>query len=82
MVSTSAASAVDDAAIRERLAAFLTMEDAKVEALLTARGDQHAREHARLVTAVIHSLSVRARAGASRQELDAIADECVAVIGG
>jgi AcrR family transcriptional regulator len=82
MVSTSAASAVDDAAIRERLAAFLTMEDAKVEALLTARGDQHAREHARLVTAVIHSLSVRARAGASRQELDAIADECVAVIAG
>jgi AcrR family transcriptional regulator len=82
MVSTSAASAVDDAAIRERLAAFLTMEDTKVEALLTARGDPHARAHARLVTAVIHSLSVRARAGASRQELDALATECMAVIAG
>lgn len=82
MVSTSATSAVDDADIRARLAAFLRMEDDKVEALLTARGDANAHGHARIVAATIHSLSVRARAGASREDLDALAAECVAMVAG
>jgi AcrR family transcriptional regulator len=80
MISTSAASAVDDLAVRERLAAFLAIEDDRIEALLAARGDADPPAHARLVTAVIHSLSVRARAGASREELDAIAKACVNLI--
>jgi len=80
MISTSAASAVDDDAVRERLAAFLAIEDERVEALLAARGDAQARAHAHLVTAVIHSLSVRARAGATREELDAIAQACITLI--
>ncbi|MDB5677693.1 TetR/AcrR family transcriptional regulator [Sphingomonas bacterium] len=80
MISTSAASAVDDEAVRERLAAFLAVEDQRVEALLAARGDPDARAHAVLVTAVIHSLSVRARAGAPREELDVIAKACVNLI--
>jgi len=82
MVSTSAASAVDDEAIRARLAAFLQMEDDKIEALLMARGDPKARAHARLATATIHSLSVRARAGASLEDMDALAAECVELIAG
>jgi len=82
MISTSATSAVDDAEIRARLAAFLKMEDDKIEELLAARGDSKAHAHARLATATIHSLSVRARAGASRAELDQLADECVAMIAG
>lgn len=82
MVSTSATSAVDDAEIRARLAAFLKMEDEKVEALLAARGDANAHAHARIVAATIHSLSVRARAGASRADLDALAAECVAMVAG
>ena len=82
MVSTSAASAVDDAEIRERLAAFLKMEDDKIEQLLTAHGDPKAHAHARLATATIHSLSVRARAGASLEDLDALAAECVELIAG
>ncbi len=82
MVSTSATSAVDDADIRGRLAAFLKLEDDRIEELLTARGDPQAAAHARLATAVIHSLSVRARAGASLEELDAMAADCVALIAG
>lgn len=82
MVSTSATSAVDDAEVRARLAAFLKMEDDKIEQLLVARGDPRAPAHARLVTGIIHSLSVRARAGASRDELDALAADCVAMIAG
>jgi AcrR family transcriptional regulator len=80
MVSTSAASAVDDDEIRARLAAFLKMEDDRIEQLLIARGDPAARAHARVVTAVIHSLSVRARAGAPRAELEALAADCVTLI--
>ena len=82
MVSTSATSAVDDAEIRARLAAFVKLEDGKIEQLLVARGDPLAAAHARMATAVIHSLSVRARAGASRDELEALAADCVALIAG
>ena len=82
MVSTSATSAVDDAEIRARLAAFVQLEDGKIEELLVARGDPLAAAHARLATAVIHSLSVRARAGASRDDLEALAADCVALIAG
>ena len=82
MVSTSATSAVDDAEIRARLAAFLKMEDDRIEELLAARGDPAARAHAHVATAVIHSLSVRARAGAPRAELEALAADCVALIAG
>ena len=80
MISISAASAVDDPDVRDRLAAFLAIEDRRVETLLATRGDPQAAAHARLVTAVIHSLSVRARAGAPRDELDAIAKACINLI--
>jgi len=82
MVSTSATSAVDDAEIRARLAAFVRLEDSKIEQLLVARGDPLAAAHARLATSVIHSLSVRARAGATRDELEALAADCVTMIAG
>ena len=82
MISTSATSAVEDAEIRARLAAFVQMEDAKIEALLVARGDPLAAAHARVATSVIHSLSVRARGGAPRDELEALAADCVALIAG
>lgn len=80
MVSTSATSAVDDAEIRARLAAFVELEDGKIEQLLAARGDPRAASHARVATSVIHSLSVRARAGATREELETLAADCVALI--
>lgn len=80
MVSTSATSAVDDAEIRARLAAFVELEDSKIEQLLAARGDPRAAAHARVATSVIHSLSVRARAGATREELETLAADCVALI--
>jgi AcrR family transcriptional regulator len=80
MVSTSATSAVDDEEIRARLAAFVKLEDGKIEQLLAARGDPLAASHARVATSVIHSLSVRARAGATREELETLAADCVALI--
>jgi AcrR family transcriptional regulator len=80
MISTSATSAVDDPEVRARLETFLGIEDARVEELLVARGDNRARAHARIVAAVIHSLSVRARAGASLEELNEIAADCVDLI--
>ena len=79
-VSTAATSAVYDSDIRNRLAAFVQLEDDRIAELLAARGDPHAAAHARIVTAVIHSLSVRARAGAPRAELDAIAADCIDLI--
>ncbi len=79
-ISTAATSAVDDPEIRDWLASFLKLEDDRIAELLTARGDPHALAHAHIVSAVMHSLSVRARAGAGREELDAIARECVELV--
>jgi AcrR family transcriptional regulator len=79
-ISTASTAAVDDPAIRERLATFVALEDDRVEALLTAGGDTNAAMHARLVAAVIHSLSVRARAGVSRAALDRLAADCVDMV--
>jgi AcrR family transcriptional regulator len=79
-ISTASTSAVDDPEIRIWLESFLAMEDDKVTELLTARGDPHALAHARIIAAVIHSLSVRARAGAPREELDSLAGSCVDLI--
>jgi hypothetical protein len=56
------------------------LEDCKIEQLLAARGDPLAAAHARVATAVIHSLSVRARAGATREELEVLAADCIAMI--
>lgn len=80
MISTSATSAVDDPDVRDRLATFLAMEDERIEALLAARGDSQAGANARIIASVIHSLSVRARAGAALPELEEIAAHCIALI--
>lgn len=79
-VSTAATAAVTDALVRERLARFLATEDARVEMMLTAGGDDDAARHARVAMSVIHSLSVRARAGSPRAELEAIAADTIALL--
>ncbi len=56
------------------------MEDRRIEELLTAAGSANPAAHARIVASVIHSLSVRARAGAPREALEQIAMDCAALI--
>lgn len=79
-ISTASTSATDDPEIRAWLASFVKMEDDKIAELLAGGGDRHAAAHARVVAAVVHSLSVRARAGAPREELDSLAKDCIDLI--
>ncbi len=79
-ISTAATEAVGDEDVRTSIARFLAMEDAQVERLLRQAGSASPESQARVVTAMIHSLSVRARAGATRAELDRAAADCIDLI--
>ena len=79
-ISTAATEAVGDPAVREALAAILKLEDERIAALLERAGSPMPEAHGRIVTSVLHSLSVRARAGASREALDQVANDCIALI--
>ncbi len=80
VVSTAATAAVTDDEVRSRLNAFLALEDERITALLAARSVNDAAPKARLIASVLHSLSTRTRAGASKQELDTIAADCIDLI--
>lgn len=80
MVNTAATEAVTDPDIRAALRAFLAMEDAKVEALLRQAGSPAPEAHARVVASLLHSLSVRARAGEPRDALIALAKDTTALV--
>lgn len=79
-ISTAATESVNDPDVRGAITRFLAMEDAQIELLLRNAGAAAPEKQARLVTAMVHSLSVRARAGALRAELDAVAQDCVDLI--
>lgn len=79
-ISTAATESVIDPDVRARIADFLTMEDVQVERLLHQAGGAAPETQARVVTAMIHSLSVRARSGATRADLDRAAQDCVDLI--
>ncbi len=79
-VSTASAESASDPQVRAALADFLAMEDRRIEELLAAAGSAHPAAHARIVAAVIHSLSVRARAGEPREALEQIARDCAALV--
>ncbi|MBX3565479.1 MAG: TetR/AcrR family transcriptional regulator [Sphingomonas sp.] len=81
IINTAATAAAGDAQVRERLTAFLAMEDARIAELLAAAGSPAPDAHGRIVASVLHSLSVRARAGEPREALVAIARDTAAVIG-
>lgn len=80
VISTAATESVIDPEVRAFIARFLAMEDAQVERLLRNAGSTAPATQARVVTAMIHSLSVRARAGAPRAELDRAAKDCIDLI--
>jgi AcrR family transcriptional regulator len=81
-INTAAAEAVTDPDIRAALARILELEDRAIEAALAQAGSPAPAAHARLVTCVLHSLSVRARAGEPREALERIASDCVELIAG
>ncbi len=79
-IGTAATAAVEDDDVRNRLAKFLAIQDRRIESMLADDGDRDAAAHARLIAAVLHSLSIRARAGADRADLDRLAADCVTLI--
>jgi AcrR family transcriptional regulator len=81
-INTAATEAVTDPDIRAALAGFLAVEDEKIEVLLRQAGSLAPRAHARILAAMLHSLSVRARAGESRAALIALAKDASALVNG
>ena len=82
IINTAATQAASDPQVREKVAAFLAVEDARIAELLAAAGSPAPQAQGRLVASVLHSLSVRARGGAPREELVRIANDCVELIAG
>jgi AcrR family transcriptional regulator len=89
VIGTAVTEAVEDAAIRNSVAAGLGMIDADFEARLRTaleRGelkpDADPAALAILATATLHTIAIRARAGARRDELREVARKAVSVICG
>ena len=89
VICTAVTEAVTDSAIRSALAAILGEVDSVVAARIAraqAEGDRctggDAKMLARVATSVLHSVAVRARAGARRSELMAIARATADLIAG
>jgi hypothetical protein len=87
VLCTAAAEAPEDSAIRSTLAAVLADLDSMLTdriAKAQAEGDRCAalqpKALARMVTSVLHSLAIRARAGMRRSELLAIARTTVDLV--
>jgi len=80
IINTAATQAASDPLVRDKVAAFLAAEDAHIASLLAAAGSPAPEAQGRLVASVLHSLSVRARGGAPRDELVRVARDCVELI--
>lgn len=76
-ICTAATEAVNDEDIRAALARVLDLMDARVAGFYARAGDNRPQAKAKVATAVMHSLSIRARSGTPRQALQAIAEEAV-----
>jgi TetR/AcrR family transcriptional regulator, copper-responsive repressor len=82
IINTAATQAASDPLVRDRVGAFLKLEDARIAELLAAAGSPNPQAQGRLVASVLHSLSVRARAGAPREELEQLVRDCVELVAG
>jgi len=76
-ICTATAEAAGDAEIRERLDRVLDLMDERIERFYARAGDNHPRAKARILAGVLHSISIRARAGQPRAVLDEMADEAL-----
>jgi hypothetical protein len=88
-IGTATTEAVEDPQIREVLGDRLSRLDADLEARLRAameagelKSDVDAGALAVLASSLLHSISIRARAGKSRAELTTLAENAVGVICG
>ena len=79
-ICTAVAESVSDAEIRSSLEQVLSVLDERVARWFELAGDPDPVGRARLVAAVIHSMSIRARAGQPREVLDAMADDALAYL--
>lgn len=79
-VTTASAAAVADPEIRAALLAFLALQDTRMAQIFAAADIARPEAAARIVMSVIHSLAIRARAGAPRPELETIAADCIALL--
>ncbi len=82
IINTAATQAASDPQVREKVTAFLAVEDNRIAELLAAAGSPAPEAHGRLVASVVHSLSVRARSGAPREELERVARDCIDLVAG
>ena len=82
IINTAATQAASDPQVREKVTAILAVEDNRIAELLAAAGSPAPEAHGRLVASVVHSLSVRARSGAPREELERVARDCIDLIAG
>jgi len=80
LIGTATAESAADPEVRAVLARFIAMEDRCIEALLAEAGSTRPAASAVLVASVLHSLSVRARAGESREAMERIARDCAAMV--
>jgi AcrR family transcriptional regulator len=80
LIGTATAEAAADSDVRAALCKFLAMEDRCIEELLVAAGSTNPVASTAIVASVLHSLSVRARAGESREALERIARDCAAMV--
>jgi AcrR family transcriptional regulator len=80
LIGTATAEAATDPEVRAALGTFLAMEDRCIEELLVAAGSVRAGPSTAIVASVLHSLSVRARAGEPRESLERIARDCAAMV--
>ncbi|MDF7777537.1 TetR/AcrR family transcriptional regulator [Sphingomonas sp. AOB5] len=81
-LNTAIAEAVVDPDIRAVLDRVLMLEDRAIGALLVQAGSPSPEAHTHIVTSVIQALSIRARTGRPREELEAIAKSCVDLVAG
>lgn len=78
VICTAAAEAVEDLAIRRALARVIRLIDQAFEACFTAaRPDDDPAMLAKLASATLHTLAIRARAGTKPAELRALAADAV-----
>ncbi len=89
VIGTAVTEAGEDAEIRKSVAAGLRMIDADFEARLRAAHERGELQHdadpaalAVLASATMHTIAIRARAGATRAELRELARKAVSVICG
>lgn len=81
-LNTAPVEAVSDPEIRDALRRVLALEDRMVEAILTQAGSPAPQAHTAIVTGLLHSLSIRARAGETKEAMTRLAVDCADLVAG